>query len=217
LRRPHRLGYQHAPALEVGELESEKSIVRINSSGADFVWVGLGLVKQDWWIARHRPLLTATGLIVAGAAFDADMGVPVQSRSERVMEAIRVLHAASVTGRLMRDANTNADLNALPISLIKNGIEGIEFLALRESEGLTMRSCRKAPEPLFAYVPKHRPDVECSLDKAAAFLVQHNYYLSGYSVGDGITPVAIAGAHEASRLCSCDLLALKSARVAAVA
>jgi N-acetylglucosaminyldiphosphoundecaprenol N-acetyl-beta-D-mannosaminyltransferase len=47
----------------------------INASGADLVWVGLGTPKQDFWVSRHRPLLTAAALIAVGAAFDFHAGL----------------------------------------------------------------------------------------------------------------------------------------------
>ena len=56
--------------LEAGEIERQEVIDRINASGADIVWVGLGTPKQDWWIANHRALLDAPVLIAVGAAFD---------------------------------------------------------------------------------------------------------------------------------------------------
>lgn len=62
------------PMVSVGELESEETIREINDSGADIVWVGLGTPKQDWWVANHRPLLTAPVLIAVGAAFDFHTG-----------------------------------------------------------------------------------------------------------------------------------------------
>jgi N-acetylglucosaminyldiphosphoundecaprenol N-acetyl-beta-D-mannosaminyltransferase len=62
------------PMLSVGALESEETIRKINDSGADIVWVGLGTPKQDWWVANHRPLLTAPVLIAVGAAFDFHTG-----------------------------------------------------------------------------------------------------------------------------------------------
>ena len=65
----------HTPGkLAVGELESEETIEKINASGADIVWVGLGTPKQDWWVANHRPRLNAPVLIAVGAAFDFHTG-----------------------------------------------------------------------------------------------------------------------------------------------
>ena len=62
------------PVLPVGAIEDAATIERINASGADIVWVGLGTPKQDWWVANHRPLLEAPVLIAVGAAFDFHSG-----------------------------------------------------------------------------------------------------------------------------------------------
>jgi len=50
--------------------ESAEVAEKINASGADFVWVGLGSPKQDHWLATFRPLLDAPVLLAVGAAFD---------------------------------------------------------------------------------------------------------------------------------------------------
>mgnify|MGYP001724506257 CR=1 FL=1 len=34
--------------------EDEEVVARINASGADFVWVGLGAPKQENWMADHQ-------------------------------------------------------------------------------------------------------------------------------------------------------------------
>jgi len=56
-------------------LESEETIARINASGADIVWVGLGAPKQDVWAKIHREHLDTPVLIGIGAAFDFLAGV----------------------------------------------------------------------------------------------------------------------------------------------
>lgn len=54
--------------------EERDVAARINASSADIVWVGLGTPKQDYWVARFRPLLTAPVLVAVGAAFDFHAG-----------------------------------------------------------------------------------------------------------------------------------------------
>lgn len=54
--------------------EEAEIITRINTAKADVVWVGLGTPKQDLWMLRQRPHLTAPVLIGVGAAFDFHTG-----------------------------------------------------------------------------------------------------------------------------------------------
>ena len=54
-------------------------VERLNDSGADVIWVGLGSPKQDIWMMRYRPVLRAPLLIGVGAAFDMLAGVKSQA------------------------------------------------------------------------------------------------------------------------------------------
>ena len=50
--------------------EEERALIdRINAARPDVVWVGLGLPKQERWIARHREALDAPVAIGVGACF----------------------------------------------------------------------------------------------------------------------------------------------------
>jgi N-acetylglucosaminyldiphosphoundecaprenol N-acetyl-beta-D-mannosaminyltransferase len=51
----------------------------INASGADVVWVGIGVPKQEKWMAEMRDQLTAPVLIGVGAAFDFHAGLVPQA------------------------------------------------------------------------------------------------------------------------------------------
>ena len=51
--------------------EEERDVARrIDTDRADVVWVGLGVPKQELWMARMRPRLQAPVLVGVGAAFD---------------------------------------------------------------------------------------------------------------------------------------------------
>jgi N-acetylglucosaminyldiphosphoundecaprenol N-acetyl-beta-D-mannosaminyltransferase len=63
-------GAYSPPMQAVGQLEEPGVIDMINRANPDIVWVGLGTPKQDFWVARHRPLLNAPVLVAVGAAFD---------------------------------------------------------------------------------------------------------------------------------------------------
>jgi N-acetylglucosaminyldiphosphoundecaprenol N-acetyl-beta-D-mannosaminyltransferase len=59
--------------------EEERSIADINSSGAAVVWVGTGQPKQEKWMLRMRPKLSAPLLVGVGAAFDFHAGLLPQA------------------------------------------------------------------------------------------------------------------------------------------
>ena len=70
----------YAPAFKPGVWQEDKEVIdRINSSGADIVWVGLGSPKQDFWMQLHRPLLDVPVIVGAGAAFDFCSGAKPQA------------------------------------------------------------------------------------------------------------------------------------------
>jgi N-acetylglucosaminyldiphosphoundecaprenol N-acetyl-beta-D-mannosaminyltransferase len=54
--------------------EDEEIIRRIHDSRADIVWVGLGLLRQEKWIAEHLGRLRVPWMIGVGAAFDYHSG-----------------------------------------------------------------------------------------------------------------------------------------------
>ena len=56
-------------------IEEERNMLRdINAAKPDVVWVGLGLLKQESWIAKYKNKLDAPWLIGVGAAFDYHVG-----------------------------------------------------------------------------------------------------------------------------------------------
>jgi N-acetylglucosaminyldiphosphoundecaprenol N-acetyl-beta-D-mannosaminyltransferase len=64
----------HAPDTLPEKPIVDKSIVeQINSSGASFVFVGLGCPKQEYWCSAYAPYVHAI-LIGVGAAFDFHAG-----------------------------------------------------------------------------------------------------------------------------------------------
>ena len=51
----------------------------IERCGADVVWVGIGVPKQEKWMAQMRPALAAPVLVGVGAAFDFHAGLVPQA------------------------------------------------------------------------------------------------------------------------------------------
>jgi N-acetylglucosaminyldiphosphoundecaprenol N-acetyl-beta-D-mannosaminyltransferase len=54
--------------------EDREVVERINQAKPDIVWVGLGLVKQERWIAEHLDKIETPWLVGVGAAFDYHSG-----------------------------------------------------------------------------------------------------------------------------------------------
>jgi len=59
--------------------ERAATVEEINESEADVVWVGIGVPKQEKWMATMRPDLEAPVLVGVGAAFDFHAGLVPQA------------------------------------------------------------------------------------------------------------------------------------------
>lgn len=65
----------HSPPFRTLSREEDQQVVEmINDSGCDIVWVGLGLLKQERWIAAHQDRIRAPWMVGVGAAFDYHAG-----------------------------------------------------------------------------------------------------------------------------------------------
>jgi N-acetylglucosaminyldiphosphoundecaprenol N-acetyl-beta-D-mannosaminyltransferase len=67
-------GYRSPPFRTLSAEEDVADIAAINAARPDFVWVGLGMPKQEKWMATHLGRIEATALIGVGAAFDFHAG-----------------------------------------------------------------------------------------------------------------------------------------------
>jgi N-acetylglucosaminyldiphosphoundecaprenol N-acetyl-beta-D-mannosaminyltransferase len=67
-------GTHEPPFYELSIEEKAAVIDKINNSKPDIVWVGLGLLKQERWIAEHLGRIQAPWMIGVGAAFDYHSG-----------------------------------------------------------------------------------------------------------------------------------------------
>ncbi len=63
------------PFRQVGEMEDQALIDQINAARPDYLWIGLGSPKQDYWMANHRDRLDVPVICGVGAAFDFHAGV----------------------------------------------------------------------------------------------------------------------------------------------
>jgi N-acetylglucosaminyldiphosphoundecaprenol N-acetyl-beta-D-mannosaminyltransferase len=70
----------YAPPFRDLTAEEEQAVVEeVNRSGADIVWVGIGVPKQEKWMARLRDRLDVPVLVGVGAAFDFHAGLVPQA------------------------------------------------------------------------------------------------------------------------------------------
>ena len=67
------------PFRDLTDAEEEAVAGDIRRSGADVVWVGIGVPKQEKWMARMRHRLDAPVLVGVGAAFDFHAGLIPQA------------------------------------------------------------------------------------------------------------------------------------------
>ncbi len=67
------------PFRDLGEVEDDQVIEKINNANVDVLWVGLGSPKQDYWMFNHRKKLNVPVIIGVGAAFDFLSGTKKQA------------------------------------------------------------------------------------------------------------------------------------------
>ena len=67
-------GYRSPPFRPLTLAEQADDIAAINEARPDFVWVGLGMPKQERWMVEHLGKIDATALLGVGAAFDFHAG-----------------------------------------------------------------------------------------------------------------------------------------------
>lgn len=80
------VGAYAPPFRPLSAAEDEQLVDMINRAQPDIVWVGLGLPKQERWIAEHLDRIEAPWLVGVGAAFDFHSGaVPWAPRALRAV------------------------------------------------------------------------------------------------------------------------------------
>jgi len=91
------------PFRELTDEEDDGLAAEINRTGADVVWAGIGVPKQEKWMARMRDRLEAPVLVGVGAAFDFHAGLVPQAPNwmqEVGLEwAFRLAHEPGRLGR----------------------------------------------------------------------------------------------------------------------
>lgn len=106
---------------------------RITSSGADIVWVGLGMPRQELWMHRARELLPGVTLLGVGAAFDFFAGTTQRAPAWMQASGLEWLHRFSQEpGRLWRRYLVN---NPLYMTLLARDIAVARLSGGRSDEG----------------------------------------------------------------------------------
>jgi len=73
------VGGYSPPHRPLTDEERSAVVAEINDARPDIVWVGIGVPKQEKWMAAVRPVLDAPVLIGVGAAFDFHAGLVPQA------------------------------------------------------------------------------------------------------------------------------------------
>ncbi|HUP30747.1 MAG TPA: WecB/TagA/CpsF family glycosyltransferase [Usitatibacter sp.] len=79
-------GAMSPPLRAAGAMEDADVIADIARREPHLIWVGLGLPKQEYWMANHARLLPYSLMLGVGAAFDWFAGT--QPRAPRVLQAL---------------------------------------------------------------------------------------------------------------------------------
>jgi N-acetylglucosaminyldiphosphoundecaprenol N-acetyl-beta-D-mannosaminyltransferase len=74
-------GSHSPPFRALTAAEDADDVAAINEARPDFVWVGLGMPKQEKWMVGHLGKIDATALIGIGAAFDFHAGTKPRAPS----------------------------------------------------------------------------------------------------------------------------------------
>lgn len=96
-------GVESPPFRALTQAEMQESARKINASGADIVWVGLGCPKQERWITETKPNINKAVMIAVGAAFDFHSGRIARAPRWMQRSGLEWLHRLwSEPGRLWR-------------------------------------------------------------------------------------------------------------------
>ncbi|NQT06489.1 MAG: WecB/TagA/CpsF family glycosyltransferase [Candidatus Omnitrophica bacterium] len=73
------VGSYNPPFYELNKKEDELILQKIRASNPDILWIGLGGLKKDYWMYRHKESLPGVLQLGVGAAFDFHAGIVKQA------------------------------------------------------------------------------------------------------------------------------------------
>jgi N-acetylglucosaminyldiphosphoundecaprenol N-acetyl-beta-D-mannosaminyltransferase len=86
LGRPAIAGSYSPPIRPAGAPEDPQTLAAIEAARPDIIWVGLGLPKQELWMANHTARFPKAVMVGVGAAFDWYAGV--QPRAPQWLQSL---------------------------------------------------------------------------------------------------------------------------------
>lgn len=158
-------GLESPPFRSLSEEEDQEVINRINVSGADILWVGLGAPKQERWMYDHRDKIHAL-MFGVGAGFDFHAGTV--KRAPKWMRE----HYLEWLYRLMQD----------PKRLWKRYVvTNTKFIFLSVADAFQWRKYQKEEKPtLLIFTQYYAPDVDDEGQKIAGWVqrLKEHYQIS---------------------------------------
>lgn len=85
-------GYKSPPYRTLTPEEDAADVAEINETRPDFVWIGLGMPKQEKWMVSHLGRIEATALLGVGAAFDFHAGTKPRAPEWMQQRGLEWLH-----------------------------------------------------------------------------------------------------------------------------
>lgn len=164
------VGMQSPPFRALTKEEDARDVARINASGADFIWVGLGAPKQEQWMYAHRRQVCGLMLGV-GAGFDFHAGTVKRAPKWMQECCLEWLY------RLMQD----------PKRLLKRyASTNLDFIWQVVKENRRVRKKVKASVIKVAQIghkriPSREGGVEIVVEEISTRLVKNGYLVDAYN------------------------------------
>jgi N-acetylglucosaminyldiphosphoundecaprenol N-acetyl-beta-D-mannosaminyltransferase len=127
-------GADAPPFRDLTSDETVAAMERINRAEPHFVWVGLGMPKQELWMARHRHLIEAPILLGVGAAFDFHAGIKRRAPGWMQRSGLEWLHRLASEPRRLGKRYLNG--NARFFMLVAQDLARDRIKRIRRKQGI---------------------------------------------------------------------------------